>query len=102
MSAEIVRVICGPKRRYEPSLTSSTISRASTRARRTPLRSTPIRRLIALIETPARARRTASAFSSRHSPVRRLGTLRRRRWENTVARWMPYRSARDLTLIPSR
>ena len=46
--------------------------------------------------------RTASAFSSRQSPGRRLGTLRRRRCENTVARWMPYRSARDLTLIPAR
>lgn len=75
---------------------------ASTSATRTALRSTPILRLMARIETPARARRTASAFSSRQSPGRRLGTLRRRRWENTVARWMPYRSARDLTLTPAR
>ena len=36
MSAEILRAICGPERRYEPSLASSTISPASTRARRTP------------------------------------------------------------------
>ena len=36
------------------------------------------------------------------SPGRRLGTLRRRRCANTVARWMPYLSASALTLIPAR
>lgn len=87
---------------YIPSFASSIMSPASTSATRTALRSTPIRRPIARIETPARARRTASAFSSTPSPGRRLGTLRRRRWENTVARWIPYLSARAFTPIPAR
>ncbi len=96
------RWISGAEVRYAPSLASSTMSPASTSAARTALRSTPIRRPIARIETPARASRTASAFSSRPSPGRRLGTFRRRRWENTVARWIPYRSASCLTPIPPR
>ena len=66
------------------------------------LRSTPVRRVIARIETPARASRTASAFSSSSSLGRQLGTLHRRRCENTVTRWMPYLSASDFTLIPAR
>ena len=79
MSAETLCAISGPERRYELLADSSAMSPASTSAARTALRSTPIRRPIARIETPARARRTASAFSSIPSPGRRLGTLRRRR-----------------------
>ncbi len=102
MSAETLCTISGPERRYELLADSSAMSPASTRAARTALRSTPIRRPIARIEMLARVSRTASAFSLIPSPGRRLGTLRRRRWENTVARWMPYLSASALTLIPAR
>jgi len=52
-------------------------------------------------ERPVRWSLSASACSSTSSPVGRRGVLRRRKWANTVERWIPYLERKVLLCLTS-